>query len=224
MKFSEAITELRTKTEKRNFEQTLDLIINLRDFDLKRDHLNVAIILPFPYKKKKIAAFLENESFGAGVDHVISKSDIEKIDDNEASKLARGYDFFIASAKLMPLIAKHLGKSLGIAGKMPDPALGAVLVQESSEAVAAAARKLEKTVRIRAKEASLKIAIGKETTPDDQIEKNASAILNSVIAALPKGEYNIRSVILKFTMSPTVKVKMDEKIIKERKENAKKGK
>lgn len=224
MKFSEAITELRTKTEKRNFEQTLDLIVNLKDFDLKRDHLNVAIILPFPYKKKKIAAFLEDDSLGEDVDYVIRKSAIDKITEAEAGKLARSYDFFIASAKLMPLIAKHLGKSLGIVGKMPDPALGAVLGQETKEAIAAAVQKLGKTVRIRAKEASIKIAIARETTPDEQIEKNANAILNAVTAALPKGVYNIRSVMLKFTMSEPVKVKMDEKIIKEGKENAKKGK
>jgi len=211
MKFSEAITELRAKTEKRNFEQTLDLIINLKDFDLKRDHLNAVIILPFSYKKKKVAAFLEELSTAGDVDKVILKGEIENITETDARKLAREFDFFVANAKLMPLIAKTLGKSLGSAGKMPDPALGAVFPQESKEAISAIVQRLEKTVRVRAKEASLKIAIGKETMPDEQIEKNAAAVLSSVIKGLPKAEQNIRSVMLKFTMSHPVKVKMEDK-------------
>ncbi|MFA5084600.1 MAG: hypothetical protein WC475_04465 [Candidatus Paceibacterota bacterium] len=216
MKFSEAIAELRTSAEKRNFEQTLDLIINLKDFDLKKDHLNAVIILPFSYKKKKVAAFLEDATMAEDVDKVILKNEIEGMAEPDVRRLSREFDFFIANAKLMPLIAKSLGKSLGSAGKMPDPALGAVFPVENRKAIADIVQRLQKTVRVRAKESSLKIAIGKETMPSEQIEQNASAVLASVIKGLPKADQNIKSVMLKFTMSHPVKVKMEDKIAKER--------
>lgn len=207
MKFSEALSELRKKSIKRKFDQTLDLIINLKNFDIKRESVSAVLTLPFVYKKKKIAAFLESSSAGAKADYVISKTDIDKLKDKDIKKIAKNYDFFIANAKLMPLIAKKFGKTLGSVGKMPDPKIGAVLAQENVDAVTAVIQKLEKIMKVKAKEASIKIAIGKESMPDAELEKNASTTLKTVTAALPKGEQNIRNVILKFTMSTPIKVK-----------------
>jgi large subunit ribosomal protein L1 len=205
MKFSEALKELRQGTRKRNFDQTLDLIVNLRDFDMRRESLNTSAILPFLNKPKKVAAFLERSS--AKADYVVTKGDLDKIELSEIKTLAQNYDFFIASAKLMPTIASKFGKVLGTLGKMPDPKLGCVIMQESEDAIGSAVEKLSKTTKIKAKEPSLKIAIGKESMPDEQLEKNAETVLNAIIPALAKGEQNIRSVMLKFTMGKPVKVK-----------------
>lgn len=207
MKFSEALAALRQKSKKRNFDQTLDLIINLKDLDLKRSPLSIVVGLPFPHKKKKIAAILESNPTEGIVDYVITKDELDKISEEEMKKLARNYDFFIASAKLMPLIAKRFGRVLSAAGKIPDPALGAVLAQESRETITATVAKLSTITKIKLKEASLKIAIGKESMSDQQLEQNALAALAAIVAVLPKGERNIKNVLLKFTMSPTVKVR-----------------
>lgn len=205
MNFSEALKKLRKKNKERNFDQTLDLIINLRDFDPKRETINTFIILPNISKKKKICAFLENPS--RAVDYVITKDDIKKIGPRDIKKLIREYDFFMANSKLMPEIASKFGKILGVAGKMPDPKIGGILTQEKEDVISAAVKKISSMIKIRAKEASIKIGIGKEGMSDDDLIKNAEIAFKTVVKALPKKELNIRSVLLKFTMSPPVRVK-----------------
>lgn len=204
MNFSESLIELRKNNKKRNFDQTVDLIINLKDFDIRRDSLNTFVILPHLSIKKKIAAFLEKPSPQV---YTITKNDIEKITPSDLKKLVKEYDFFIANTKFMPLIAQKFGKVLGIAGKMPDPKMGCVLLQENEKAIAETIEKVSKTVKIRAKEASLKIAIGKESMSDKEIIENANATIRAVIEALPKKELNLRSIMLKFTMSKPIKIK-----------------
>ena len=205
MQFLQALEELRAKNKKRNFDQTLDLIINLKGFDPRRDNLNTFAILPHETRKKKICAFLEHHS--NSVDYAIVKADIDKISADEIKRLAKEYDFFIASAKLMPLVALKFGKTLGIAGKMPDPKMGAVIMQENEEAIKETASKISKMIKVRAKEASIKVPIAKESTHNDKAIENANSILKTVINALPKKELNIKSVMLKFTMSKPVRVK-----------------
>lgn len=205
MNFLEAIEELRKKNKKRNFDQTLDLIINLKDFDQRRDSINTFATLPHISKKKKICAFLES---AFPIVYTITKKDIDKISLEEIKKLAKEYDFFIANAKLMPTIASKFGKVLGSAGKMPDPKLGCIIMQETEEAIKETVEKLSKIIRIKAKEASLKIAIGKESMSDKELAENAKVVLDAVIAALPKKEQNISSIMIKFTMSPPIKIKL----------------
>ena len=53
-----AIGELR-KGEKRKFEQTVDLIVNLQKFDVKKNQINIFVQVPHNVKKKKIAGFFE---------------------------------------------------------------------------------------------------------------------------------------------------------------------
>ena len=205
MNFSEALQKLREKNKERKFDQTLDLIINLKDFDPRRDKANTFIILPSIGKKKKICGFLENPS--KTVDYVINKEDLDKISQKDIKKLTKEYDFFIANAKLMPKIASKFGKVLGLAGKMPDPKIGSVLMQENDEIISSITKKLSNIVKIRTKEASIKIGIGKESMSDSDLLKNADTSLKIIIKVLPKKELNIKSVLLKFTMSSPIKVK-----------------
>lgn len=208
MKFSEALQELRKKSRKRNFDQTLDLIVNLRGFDPKRETINTFAFLPHTTKKRKICAFLEQPS--KLVDYVITKEEIETIDPKEIKKLAKEYDFFIASAKLMPKIAARFGKILGSIGKMPDPKIGSVLMTEKEEAILEIAKKLSNVVKIKTREASIKVGIGKESMSDKNLIENAESVFKTIVNELPKKELNIRSVILKFTMSPPVRVQKEK--------------
>jgi ribosomal protein L1 len=43
---------------------------------------------------------------------------------------------------------------------------------------------------------------------DEKIVENALAVYNTVLAALPKAKENIKSVMLKFTMSKPISVKI----------------
>ncbi len=206
MKFKEALEELRKSSEKRKFDQTLDLIVNLKSFDPQRETINTFVILPHPAKNKKIAAFLDTIKKSDAVSLILSRESIENADQKEMKKYAKEYDFFIASAKLMPIIAAKLGKILGTVGKMPDPKLGGVLMQEQEPLLKEIVTKLEKTIKIKAKEKSLKIPLAKESMPDDQIIENLDKTFKTILTALPKQELNIRNVTIKFTMSKAIKV------------------
>ncbi len=198
-----ALQELR-KERKRKFQQTVDLIINLRNFDVKKQSVNLFVTLPNKIKEKKICSFLTKKS---NLIDTIPKQDFEKYKGKELKKLAKKYDFFIANASLMPSVATSFGKVLGPLGKMPSPQLG-VLTTESNKAIEEILNKISKVARIKSKEASLKIAIGKEDMEDEEIAENIITVYNSVLNVLPRKKENLRSILIKFTMSRPIKIEL----------------
>jgi large subunit ribosomal protein L1 len=202
MQLKEALAELR-KGKKRKFDQTVDLLVSLKGIDLRRDNVSLVATIPHKIKEKKICGFLENKS---DLVHTITKAEFDKYKDKAALKhLITSYDFFIASAKLMPSVATTFGKALGPAGKMPSPQLG-VLMQETPEAIKQTVERIAKSVKIRAKEPSVKVAIGRESMSDDHISDNIKAVFRDVIAALPAQKENVRKVMIKSTMGAPIVV------------------
>ncbi len=210
MNFKQALQELRSVSEKREFDQTLELVINLRSFDTQKESVNTFLLLPNTYKQKNIAAFLDTIKKSDLLTRIFTKDELDKILPKEMKKFAKKQDFFISSAKLMPLVASKFGKILGSAGKMPDPKIGCVLMQENEQNLKDSVEKLQKTVKIKTKERSLKIPLGKESMPDDKLIENLDKTFKTIIAALPKKEFNVRNTLIKFTMSKSIKVKLDK--------------
>ena len=199
-----ALTELR-KTKRRKFTQSVDLIVNLQKFEVKKNPLNIFIRIPHKSKDKKVAGFFESRS--EYVD-TITEIDFKKYHDKKKLKnLVKKYDFFIAQAKLMPKIATTFGRVLGPAGKMPSPQLGIVL-NADEKSIKDLKEKINTSLRIRAKEASIKVAIGKENMKDEELVENAMNIYNELIKALPRDKENIKNVEIKFTMTKPVKIKV----------------
>jgi ribosomal protein L1 len=203
--FAKAFEELK-KTDKRNFVQTVDLIINLADIDLRKTPISSSVILPHPTKNNRICAFLEHKS--ELVDKTITKAELmADWPKSEIKKLLRAYDIFISAASLMPTVAAKFGRVLGAAGKMPNPKTGGVLMKSDDAEIKATAEKLKKTVMIRPKDLSIKMAIGKEDTKTEVIAENAFAVYNAVLNILPNKKENLKSVMLKLTMSKPIKLK-----------------
>jgi len=201
-KILEVLKKLR-KEEKPKFEQTVDLIINLKNFDMKQDKVNLFLNLPHKIKDAKIGAFLNKKS---DVVDTITKADFVKYRDKKLIKnLVKKYDHFIASAALMPSIASTFGKYLGPVGKMPSPQMGIVRSEDDKE-IQGLVDKFAKIIRIKSKEPSLKFSIGKEGMKDEDIVENVMTAYNAVFKVLPRKIENIRSVMLKFTMSKVIKV------------------
>jgi len=197
-----ALQELR-KQDKRKFVQTAELIINLRNFDVKKQSINLFVELPYKIKEKRICAFLTKKSTLADT---ITKEEFEDYKEKKAlKKLIKKYDFFISVASLMPAVATNFGKVLGPAGKMPSPQLG-ILMAEDDKAIKEILEKVNKITRIKSKEPSLKITIGKENMKDEEIAENALLSYDKVLEALPRKKENLRSVLIKFTMSKPVKL------------------
>jgi len=113
-----SLNELR-KEKKRNFNQTIDLIINLKKYDFRKNPLNLFVNLPHKIKDKKICAFLEAKNKNV---ETVTKEEFKRYSDKkELKELVKKFDFFIAQASLMPKVATSFGRFLGPIGKMPSP-------------------------------------------------------------------------------------------------------
>jgi len=197
-----ALEELR-KTKERKFSQTVDLIINLQKFNPKKDIVNIVVKLPFQAKDKKIAAFLEVKNPKV---KTITQNDFKKYNDKkELRKLVRNFDFFIAQASLMPKVATIFGKVLGPAGKMPSPQLG-IIPNVNDQVISDLKENVNKSVKIRTKEASIKLCVGKQDMKDEEIIANIISLFNAIVAVLPRQKENIKNLSLKFTMTKPYKI------------------
>jgi len=200
----QALVELR-KSEPRKFDQSVDLIINLQKFDVKREQLNIFVSVPHKAKDKKICGFLEIKNNNVDT---IMKSEFKKYSDKkELKKLIAKYDFFIAQASLMPIVATTFGRVLGPAGKMPSPQLG-ILMNVDDKAVNELKNKINSSLKIKTKEASIKVPVGKQSMKDEEIIENILAIYNTVLKSLSKGKDNIKNIEIKFTMTKPQKIKL----------------
>jgi large subunit ribosomal protein L1 len=202
--FAKAIEELR-KSEKKNFDQTVDLIINLKEFDVRREAFNTFITLPVKVKNKKILGFFEKDS---KIIDTVKKDEFGRFKEKkDIKKLIKQYDFFIANAKLMPAVATSFGRVLGPVGKMPSPQLG-ILPSEDDKMVNAMVERINSTVRIRVKEPSIKVPVAKESMKDEDIIKNCISVYHKILESLPRQKDNVRNIKIKLTMNKPVNVEI----------------
>src|SRR3972149_2931435 len=97
--FLKAIEKLRKTDKKRNFDQTIDLIVNLKNFNVKKDSFTAFVQVPNKVKDKKVAGFFEKKS--EAIDTVTKEEFPGFKEKKDLKKLVKDYDFFIANAKLM---------------------------------------------------------------------------------------------------------------------------
>ena len=204
LKLDKALEELR-KSKERKFDQTIELIVNLKKFDIKKNSINTFIILPNKIKDKKICGFIEikNELIDT-----IPKGAFPKYKDKkELKKLVKKYDFFISSGPNMPSVATIFGRVLGPAGKMPSPKLG-IIMDESDSEVKKLISRINNVVKIHTKEPSVKISIGKVSMSDDKIIENVKSAYDSILNELPNKKDNVKTILLKLTMSKPIKIEI----------------
>lgn len=208
----QSLKQVREGSKKRNFNQTFDLIINLKDLNLKNPDEQVDLYLQLPHhvgKTVKVCALVGpelKEEAEANCDKTISTQDFERFTDKKTIKsLAAEYDFFVAQANIMGQIAKTFGRVLGPRGKMPNPKAGCVVPPKFN--LKALYEKLQNTSRVSAKSTPLiQVSVGKEDMADEFIAENITTIYNTLIHTLPKEENNISSILLKTTMGKPVRV------------------
>lgn len=202
MELEEAISEIKENSDK-NFTQTLDLIVNLRHVDVDKNPIDLEIQLPNGRGKELNIGIIADRMLSDAkdvTDYVISKDEIETIDDKELKKMADECDFFLAEASCMPLVGKHLGQVLGPRGKMPKPLPPDAPVKEMAE-------NLQNTIKLEAKKfPMIQTVIGTEDMSDEELQENLSRVLEAVESDLPRGKEQIKKVLVKPTMGSTVEI------------------
>jgi len=209
-----AIEALRKESPKRGFNQSVDMILNLKGLNLKDPTHKVEVFLPLPHprsRKVEVCAIVDDSlvlEAKKACDVVIALDRLqeEAKKKREMKKLARRMEFFITQPHLMKEVAGALGKILGVKGKMPNPKSGCIIPPKAP--LAPIVERLRKTVRLITKnDAIIKCSVGDENMKDDALADNISAVYNAVLNALPQKENNLKSVLLKLTMSAPVKVR-----------------
>ncbi len=214
--FIEAIQALKT-LPKREFKQKYDLIINLKQLDLKKPEEQVELWVKLPFdkgKKTRIGALVGPELTAQAkesCDIVITQDQFLQYspDKKKVKKIAKEHDYFIAQANIMADVAKHFGRVLGPRGKMPNPKAGCVVPPNAN--IKLLAENLRKTIKVSAKtQPSIKVMVGSEEMADEQVAENIMAVYSNVLHKLPQESANIKSVMLKLTMSKPLKINEDK--------------
>ncbi|MFT4326053.1 MAG: 50S ribosomal protein L1 [Candidatus Woesearchaeota archaeon] len=212
-KFKAALQKALEEKGKRKFTQSIDVICNLKEIELKNTEHQIDFFLTLPHTKgkgAKVCAFVGPELHDEAkkeLDAVYEVHDFDKFKDKpkEIKKLADSYDYFVAQANVMPQVATVFGKVLGPRGKMPNPKAGCVVPPKAS--LGPLKEKLNNTIRVTAKtSASIKAVVGKEDADIDALVENIMALYNSIISHTPQGHNNIKELFVKLTMGTLIKV------------------
>ncbi|KAA0008173.1 MAG: 50S ribosomal protein L1 [Thermoplasmata archaeon] len=207
-KIKEAIKTALEKSKKRNFKQSVDVAITLKDVDMNnpKNRIDEEVILPNGRgKPAKVAIFAGGELALKArdvVDLIIKPEEIDDLakDKKKMKKIANEHDFFIAEAPLMPIIGKKLGVVLGPRGKMPKP------IPPTAD-IKAIVDNLRKSVKVRSKSnKTFHAVIGTEDMEPEKLAENLKAIIKRLEEKLERGRYNIESVYVKTTMGPSQRV------------------
>jgi large subunit ribosomal protein L1 len=202
----ELIEHARKDYKKRNFDQSIDLTIVLKDIDIKKGFsFNEVVQLPNkPSREAKICVVASGEmgtrARKAEADRIIEVDELDRLGTNkkEAKKLAKAYDFFVSDTSLMSTVGRSLGQFLGPKGKMPTPIPYGAPIESILN-------RLRSSVRVRVRnQLNVSSKIGDEKMDDKQLVQNANAILTLVEKKLPQGDKNIRNTFVKFTMGNTI--------------------
>ena len=203
---AEVIKKAKEETKKRKFKQSIELIINFKDIDVKKGFaINEVVQLPKTSSPATVCVIatgdMNQKAKAAKADSVIGNEELSKYEANkrESRKFINKYDFFLADTQIMPTVGKALGQLLGPRGKMPTPV-------PFNAPIDAFLARFRTSIKVRTR-ASLSISckIGDESMEDADLAINAFTVLSAIEKKLPNGEKNIRKVMIKTTMGKPVK-------------------
>lgn len=211
----EAISNSELK-KKRNFVESIDVVINLKNVNLKdpSNRFNNEFELPNPIAvNPQICFFIDGdqlvEAKNLGVD-AVSKERMEELgksDKLEKKRFVKKYDFFISSNDLMRFVAKDFGKLLGPRGKMPRPMPQGYGVIKPGDSIEPVIERYKKVIRLKlTKFPLIQFKIGDKNMDIKSLSENFKAVYDFVEQKMEKGRQNIRSVYVKTTMGKPVKI------------------
>jgi len=190
-----------SKEKKRNFIETIELQIGLKNYDPQRDKRFSGTIklpnLPRPRMSICILADAADIDRAKLVDlEYQSVDDLKKLNKNKklVKKLAKKYDSFLASEALIKQIPRLLGPGLSKAGKFPTPI-------SHAEDLTNKVNEVKSTIKFQLKKVlCLGVAIGHIDMTEDQITANVMLSINFLVSLLKKNWQNVKSLHIKSSM------------------------
>ncbi|MBM4240793.1 MAG: 50S ribosomal protein L1 [Euryarchaeota archaeon] len=205
----EAVKKAKEQSKPRNFTQSIDVVINIKDLDMKKpeNRIEEEVFLPNGRGKDVKIAFIADgelavQAKNAGADLIITKVELEELgkDRKKAKKIANIHNFFVAQVDLMPMVGRFLGPVLGPRKKMPKPVPATIKPEPILE-------RLKNTIKIRIKDQPvIQVIVGSQEMEDEMIADNIETVLSIMDRKLEKGRTQIKSMYVKTTMGPVVRV------------------
>ncbi|KAF2401228.1 ribosomal protein L1 [Trichodelitschia bisporula] len=190
-------------TKKRNFLETVELQIGLKNYDPQRDkRFSGTVKLPkVPRPGMAICILGDQHDIDRAKHHgvdAMSADDLKKLNKNKKliKKLARKYDAFISSDSLIKQIPRLLGPGLSKAGKFPTPV-------SHAEDLAGKVTEVKSTIKFQLKKVlCMGVAVGNVGMTEDELIGNIMLAINYLVSLLKKGWQNVGSLTIKASMSP----------------------
>ena len=195
------------KGKKRNFTETIEAQFTLKNYDPVRDkRFSGTFKLPTVPRPGLKCCILGNaahceQADRIGIDHM-SVEDLKKLNKNKklVKKLAKKYDFFVASDNMIKQVPRLLGPGLTKAGKFPTLLAGSEDMQEKVDEQKA-------TIKFQMKKVMcLNVAVGNVTMTEKEILVNTQLAANFLASLLKKQWQNIGQIYVKSTMGPAIQV------------------
>jgi len=206
----DAVKQAKEKSGQKKFNQTVDLILNIVEIDMKAPEGKIQEVVELPHatgKPNKICVIATGElalkARRANADNILERADLEALagKKKELRKLADTYDIFISEASLMPLVGRILGPVLGPRGKMPIP------VPPTAD-IASLIAKHRKTVVVRMRnQPIIQVSVGTENMNEEELSDNIQAVLRVLEGKLKRGFKNIKLAYIKTSMGTPIKIK-----------------
>ncbi|MCL2032273.1 MAG: 50S ribosomal protein L1 [Methanomassiliicoccaceae archaeon] len=203
-----AVQKALESAKKRNFVETVELAINLKDVDLAipKNRIQEDIILPNGRGKTVKICVIGGGELALKAkdvaDLVITPEELGTIADDkkQAKKIANSTDYFIAEAPLMAVVGKRLGIVLGPRGKMPKP------IPPGADP-SGMVDNLRKSVTVRTKDRkTFHVPVGTVNMSPEDIADNIDIVLKRVSLKLEKGMANVASAYVKTSMGPAERI------------------
>lgn len=206
------------KDKIRKFDESIDLIINIKDINLKdpKNRIDKEIILSnevIADDKPNICVIASDEILleakKLGVD-TLDSDGLIKLNNEEKKykkKFAKKYDYFVVEDKMMRDVARYLARFLGPVGKMPKPFPTGYGIISNPEDLKVAYERYKKVIRIQMKKQPIIfIKIGKKSMEREKLYDNMKTVVNFIADQMPHKFNNFKSMYLKSTMGKSVKV------------------
>jgi len=195
---------------KRNFTQSVELIITLKGIDMKKGELKLREIVPLPKaptKPRKVLVIPDFQQLEyakkAEPNVILTREELQKLQGQkrQIKKLARQNDWFLAAQDLMALVGRILGPALGPRGKFPLPL-------PQTEDITEYVLRFKRSTIVKTKDQPhIQTFIGTEDMKPEDLAENAMAVLNT-IETKAKIEPYLRAMYIKTTMGKIVKVNL----------------
>jgi len=198
---ADAVQNILTKRKERKFLESIDLQVNLKNYDTSKDKRFAGTLrLPHvtrPNFKVCIICDLQHEEQAKKQNlQTMNLEDLKKLNKNKklVKKMCSEYDAFLASESIIKTIPRVVGPGMNRANKFPSAvALGDNLTDKAAELKATIKFQLKKVL-------CLGCCIGHVNMKEEELRQNSVLAINYFVSLLKKSWQSLKSAYIKSTM------------------------